>query len=218
MGADELLRHGGRMKITEREEIKMDTLVASEVKVSAEEKATVKTYAELASGLGIKSAALFEARFKVFAAEEGIPIYDYGKVHAFMTAKAKADGKIWCWKPLREVDELNLWNSPDRKEWPRGCGFFMERTFLGFGYEFLMFGEYEINRDNHGIPSRALYQRAVPLPVLITVDKIEKHFKGEAIFLVSDYVSPNPDPFLAVFSGLSPLFVVERWDEPSFRG
>jgi hypothetical protein len=61
------------------------------------------------------------------------------------------------------------------------------------------------------------YSEAVPLAVLLTVQKILTHVP-EAHFYVSAVAEPDDeDPFLAVVNQSSKMFVVERWDEPGFR-
>lgn len=86
-----------------------------------------------------------------------------------------------------------------------------------------------------------IYNKAVPLAVLLTIDKIEEAMKSaveKPAFFISDYEARRPDPFLLVTVpslGLSQYsepdgtgtflrarpepscFVIERWDEPSFR-
>ena len=63
--------------------------------------------------------------------------------------------------------------------------------------------------------SDQLYAEAIPLPVLLTIDKIHSEFPDEAYFYVTSPRNTG-DPFLLVSAG-SRSFVVERWDEPDFR-
>lgn len=62
------------------------------------------------------------------------------------------------------------------------------------------------------------YDKFVPYPVLLTVKRIDEAFGDRVQFYVTDYVSPKPDPFLAVSARGLPYYVIERWDEPTFRG
>lgn len=60
------------------------------------------------------------------------------------------------------------------------------------------------------------YTKAVPFPALLTVERIKETIP-EAGFYVSDFIEvPRADPFLLVVVG-GERFIVERWDEPSFR-
>jgi hypothetical protein len=64
----------------------------------------------------------------------------------------------------------------------------------------------------------APYGKPIPYPVLLTVKAIRDEFPT-AKFFVSDEMHAEriPDPFLMVEIG-GERFIVERWDEPSFRG
>ena len=66
--------------------------------------------------------------------------------------------------------------------------------------------------------------KPVPVEVLMTVEKIVDDLRPTRVhFYVSEIVKaarPTPrvvDPFLAVCANTSKLFVIERWNEPSFR-
>lgn len=61
------------------------------------------------------------------------------------------------------------------------------------------------------------YRGAVPLPVLLTVQKIQKVMGDEVYFYVSAPKDNNGDPFLMVTSRWLSVYVVERWNEPGFR-
>lgn len=66
--------------------------------------------------------------------------------------------------------------------------------------------------EHHG------YNRPVPLHALRKVQLIEEGYHGKVYFAVSDYVSRNPDPFLAarINAGNIVTFVIDVWDEPGF--
>lgn len=66
--------------------------------------------------------------------------------------------------------------------------------------------------------SMTTYNHEVPYPVLLTVKKLVDRFGERAKFFVSDYESAVPDPFLLVVVDMKSCHIVERWDEPSFRG
>lgn len=65
--------------------------------------------------------------------------------------------------------------------------------------------------------SQEVYKRIVPAPVLMTVEKLVTEFGDAVKFYVSDYDLPQPDPFLAA-AIYHEWEVIERWDEPGFRG
>lgn len=81
----------------------------------------------------------------------------------------------------------------------------------------------------HGCISHNLYNKPIPYPVMVTMEKIvdaAKEYKFNPMFFVSDFEerrvplqrSTRFDPFLAVgTSDSDALFVIERWDEPGFR-
>lgn len=63
------------------------------------------------------------------------------------------------------------------------------------------------------------YAEPIPYPVLLTIEKIIDRVGDEACFYVAA-LNRNPDPFLCVCStkNAREVYVIERWDEPSFRG
>jgi hypothetical protein len=64
--------------------------------------------------------------------------------------------------------------------------------------------------------SADVYNKPIPMPVMLTIDRIESLYPS-ARFYVSD-IRDVKDPFLAVtVDGADTFFVIERWDEPSFR-
>ena len=64
-----------------------------------------------------------------------------------------------------------------------------------------------------------LYTKPIPEPVLLTVAGLVERFGERVVLEISDlYTMPKPDPFLAVSVRGGERYVIERWDEPSFRG
>jgi hypothetical protein len=96
-------------------------------------------------------------------------------------------GKEWKWLPLREID---------RQEFPGGTWSHEVEGAKRY------FGE-------------TRYNRPVPLPVLLTVQKIVEKVP-EARFFVSG-IERDADPFLCVTTKLLHVTVIERWDEPDYR-
>jgi hypothetical protein len=170
-------------------------------------------YQKLAAKLGVflKPASSLESVIQA----EMIHVYPMAKVRKYLT-RITPMGKVWVWKPLRDKDlaRLRLRSSSiaiDNS--PRHGGTFAD----------------------------SIYSRPVPYAALLSVEKIEQAMCGQEAkpaFFVSDYVAFNPDPFLMVTvpamgesqwkdgDGSGRLwtanpepscFVIERWDEPSFR-
>ena len=72
--------------------------------------------------------------------------------------------------------------------------------------------------ENGRIFRSGIYQGRVPYPVLETVERIAAAVPG-VYFFISDRALPGEgDPFLMVTAPGMNHFIVERWDEPSFRG
>jgi len=72
------------------------------------------------------------------------------------------------------------------------------------------------SKDRH-YESQPRYGRLIPLRALQKVALIEEKFPESSLkFFVSDYVSENPDPFLAVNDGGLNYVVIDVWDEPGF--
>jgi hypothetical protein len=65
--------------------------------------------------------------------------------------------------------------------------------------------------------SNEVYNKPIPPEAFPTIERILSHYP-EALFYVSD-IRNFQDPFLAVtVKGADKMHVIERWDEPSFRG
>lgn len=149
-------------------------------------------YQNAASAIGFSNGALLSAELRDFFVQEGIRIYNYDKVSAFLTDKAQSEAKnpesekrVWCWKPLRETDANKLVSG---QHWEQG----------------------------HISAQR--YHGAVPYTMLCLVQKIADKFGEQVHFYVSDYAARNPDPFLAVTGVGTGRYVIAHWDEPNFRG
>ena len=161
------------------------------------------SYQELATSLGFRPAALVREQLIAFFVENDIKLFDYDMVCAWLSHKKQEAGMpYWCWRPLREKDEiqnfawgLNTWNKP------------------------AMDGYYA-----HGDDQCQPYDLLVPRHALEKVAKIEKVFGDDVKFFVSDYARPNPDPFIMVRPAgmerdgllVQYLLVFDVWDEPGF--
>jgi hypothetical protein len=93
----------------------------------------------------------------------------------------------WKWMPLRQIDA---------EEFPGG----------NWGHTIA---------NKRRVFSNERYNRPVPLPVLLTVEKIVKRIP-EVRFFVSG-IKRDADPFLCATTKLLHTYVIERWDEPDYR-
>lgn len=161
---------------------------------------TQRHYEELSKALGFIPAELVRAQLIEFFEQEGMQLYDYEQVSAWLSAKkAEAGADHWCWRPLREKDILDIkWNYESWRD-------------VSDGY---------YSRDSD---SCRTYSRLIPSHALEKVVSIEKQFPGLVSFFVSDFASANPDPFIAVrpkkrIDGNinDYLLVFDVWDEPGF--
>jgi hypothetical protein len=60
-----------------------------------------------------------------------------------------------------------------------------------------------------------LYTSPIPYPVLLTIEQITEKVPYARFYVAA--LNDKPDPFLAVVLN-DEVYVIERWDEPSFRG
>jgi hypothetical protein len=69
----------------------------------------------------------------------------------------------------------------------------------------------------HGVSDQ--YAEEIPLPVAMTMDQIAERTNPDNVTFLVAAVTRYPDPFLGVQAkGGTEIFIVERWDEPGFRG
>jgi hypothetical protein len=64
--------------------------------------------------------------------------------------------------------------------------------------------------------SKKQYGRKIPLPVLLTVQRVLEEVPG-AHFYISGIPDVDDDPFLSITCRTGDQFIIERWDEPDFR-
>lgn len=164
-------------------------------------------YARVAKQIGFTNIPFLEQKLLHFLATNGICVFPYEKVEAFLDSKfGKAQietdqegtrytftrNRTWGWRPLRQCDVVEA------------------AHFFNPG----------VGRNGEALNQDGWYRRnKVPLPVLLTVEKISQEF-SEVSFYVSDQVTAadyRQDPFLMIrANGIEPM-VIERWNEPSFR-
>lgn len=152
-------------------------------------------YDSLARELGVAHRVVTRRReLLTYLRDNEIEIYDLAKVEEYMDKKGR-----WAWFPLRAVD----CREPSYRSWD------LDRvTTTDYPSSF-------------GSSKAEVYSKPVPYPVLCTVKTISDAFPGhELIFLVAA-IDTHPDPFLGCRFRNDPdrtVIVIERWDEPSFRG
>lgn len=138
--------------------------------------------------------------------EMGLLRYNEDQVRRYLN---KQYGKVpWGWRALRRMDYV---------QYSEYTGTFIadDRTINDGATVWRRHhnGKLIGNRDS------ATYNKPIPYPVLLTVDRISEAFP-KAGFFVSDEMRPiasnKLDPFLmVVHPGLQ--YIIERWDEPKFR-
>ncbi len=172
---------------------KPDPLAKRDANVGGiEDPAFHAAYEQLARKIGIATHA---KALQLVAAlrEEGIQVHDLAAVERYMDAKGH-----WSWFPLRNQDQA-------------GGGSVWRISRVTSTAHPSLYGNVEAGR----------YPHPVPWPVLCTIEKLIDRF-GESVKFVVAAMNAHPDPFLACWlkgdgEGIT-LFVIERWDEPGFRG
>jgi hypothetical protein len=137
-----------------------------------------------------KRASASVGRLADLLSELTIQVYDLAKVEEYMDEKG-----YWGWFPVRAVTIRSFGSGKigrvTQSRWP---------TLYG---------------DTENTP----YIEAIPYPVLLTIESIIDKAGEDAEFYIAA-LKKDPDPFLAVRLTSDPtnVYVIERWDEPSFRG
>lgn len=162
-----------------------------------------RSYEEVAQQLGFIPAELTRAQLLEFFEEEGIKVYDYDQVSAWLTKKkVEAKAEHWCWRPLREKDIITgyRWGyNAKKRTWSDGFYSSTDKSW-----------------------ECRPYARLVPQHALEKVAKIEAKFGDRVKFFVSDYVHPDVDPFIMVRPTMcndgdaNYRLVFDAWDEPGF--
>jgi len=160
-----------------------------------------RSYAEVAQLLGFVPAELTRAQLLEFFEQESIKLYDNAQVSAWLTKKkVEAKATSWCWRALREKDTITdyRWGFNRQRSWPYD-GFYDKKEWRCRPYE-----------------------RLVPFHALEKVAKIETKFGDRVKFFVSDYATPNVDPFIMVRPAACDSgdheynLIFDAWDEPGF--
>lgn len=193
-------------------------------------------YATVAAAVGYAPPELELQRFKALCSEHGICCYDRAKVKAYLDEKyggatQKHETREIGWSISDEIETstfeafLAAGSNARGRRLPRSRTITRERATWGWrplrstptGFV----SEWRAPKDSDQvITSGNFYIKPIPLPVLLTAQKI-REVTPSATFYVSDEIhehdiEPVRDPFLAVQIGAD-FFIVERWDEPGFR-
>jgi hypothetical protein len=149
-------------------------------------------YLKLAKEIEMESPSTDEARMLDALHGLGYRPYDFEKVDSYLSDKALSQGDYVRW----------VWKPLRKKDMVAGQG-----AWYNAGA-----GAGTIKND--------IYPHEVPAKVLAEAKTILDRIP-DAVFLISDYETFKPDPFLAVTTkallGTGKVWVIDRWDEPGFR-
>lgn len=154
--------------------------------------------------------------FNAFLAEHGIRKYEYKTVRDYLDQQYGATP--WGWRALRDQDNPKKSLATPAS---RTMGVYIGTDGIMRNNADLNCGVWQSKHNGNYIGGKdaALYNKPIPYPVLLTVKKIADAFP-EATFWVSDEAKVVPVPVLDPFLGVryaDKFWIIERWDEPSFR-
>ena len=145
-------------------------------------------YREISQRLGINTIPLALVELEEVLRRKTLGVYDYSKVVAYLDEQC------------RRLDE-------ERKP----------GLFRSYEWRWHPIREYPGVYSWLPTQSNQVYNKPIPPEVLPTIESILRCYP-EALFYVSD-IRDFRDPFLAVtVQGADKLHVIERWEEPRFRG
>lgn len=174
---------------------KLEEIKSSAKLIQVAELAPVN-YVTRAKQIHLHSAATETADMLATLNELGAKIYNQESVSQYLYDKAHEKGAnvSWVWKPMREEDlniEVTGQDHPAR-----------------FGNEF-----------GGWLNPRVQYSEAIPERVIELASTVLAHLP-DAKFMVSDYETKKPDPFLAVtttkMAAAGKYFIIACWDEPAY--
>lgn len=159
-------------------------------------------YEDVAAKLGFAPSQMLREQLRNFLASENIPVFSFTAVDKWLTPKVKA-AKLehWCWRPLRPDDSIKkyMWGFKDNKISQNGF-------------------------YRNSLWECRPYARLVPERVLQRTLKIHSEFGDKVCFFVTDYATPDADPFIMVRprscddADGNYQFIFDVWDEPGFKG
>lgn len=148
----------------------------------------LEEYLKVATALGLSSqGAVASERLRHVIKRGNFHIFDRVQVAEYLNEKLGKDQ--WEWAGLRPCDVEEFSDS-----------------------------NWFSHHGDHRIPfSHRQYSANVPLPVLLTVQRIAEEVPEARFYISNRRENPWADPFLMVTTKNSSSFIIERWDEPSFR-
>lgn len=149
-------------------------------------------YLKLAMKIGLRSAATDELEILGVIHDVDLRVYNLSKVDQYLQDKASRAAPNTYW----------VWKALRKGDLDH---------IMATGTRF---------RDGLGIVYPSAYSHAVPQRVLEHVAAILEKLP-EATFLISDYETIKPDPFMAITTptllGEGKIWIVDQWDEPGFN-
>ncbi len=174
-------------------------------------------YKKIVAELGVDDSAVRNQEFRQFLHDEGITVYPYEKVTSFLDEKIKRERKAhkvetlnWLWKPA-------LPNTPYIAKDPNSPVAGNFSSIMSFQFDWISANITPQTSHVSGERKSDIYSKAIPYAVLLSIKKLKDKFLDKVNFYVSDYEVRDPDPFLLVTGPGLDYYVIERWDEPSFR-
>lgn len=225
----------------------METLTAERLEANEIERSVtadeLEEYAKLGESVGFMPEDVTLYRLRAHIQQAGLRSYPLDAVERYLDEKfgkprCSTEGNTsygpitykvfhsWGWFPLRKGDSGN-----DRIGTTYRWSFPKKSGHLAFDKipDYYSAADSDYHRKHQTVRQllSTPYNRLVPLPVLKTIADIAVGFPSVR-FIVADRAdyqtttivpsTRSEDPFLAVVGPGIPLMVIERWDEPGFRG
>jgi hypothetical protein len=178
----------------------------------------IEEYKALVQELGVDDSAIRNYEFRLFLNSEGIEVYPYEKVTTFLDAKVKKEANpnlVWVWKPINGSYPPAPRNRSGLPSMMSISISAMQASTERLERSIFLTGTL-VPAESNPVRKSNAYTRPLPQAVLMTVKKIRDKFR-DALFYASDYEVRDPDPFLMVTGPGLDYYVIERWDEPTFR-
>ena len=170
----------------------------------------LRAYMRTAQAVGFEPATLLHARFILWLAQSGIPVFDYAAVSQYLDTESQrlhGRGGSWWWRPLRPVDIMN------DLRWGRDPFYVGRMDDVGIYRSTDMYN-----------PSNVMcrpYHLAIPLRVLSRVEQVVASFPTLKLFVTEMGLverAVGGDPFICATERDMPRIIFDVWDEPGFSG
>lgn len=142
--------------------------------------------------------------------DQALHVYSFAAVDVYLHNKAQnSPMSVWVWKPLRDSDHEMV------------QGMVGKRHLAANNLDWEADPANILDTHANGIVVQSQYDQPIPQRVLREVKILPEVCKDMDIkFLVSDYVTSRPDPFLAITTTEllreGKLWIIDVWDEPGF--